>query len=675
MAGRPLKTGQGSLADIPILSIEAKRAGVVSEFFGSFAPSEDLWLDEWADLYRGLAQESSFEFGRWKTSRFPFGRRIMRCLSPQSRAKEIVWQKGSQVSATEIMINWMLYVAKVHPCPFVYIQGTDEAAKDFSVQKLYPAINATPEVARVLGAEKEVAYVKSALRKGFPGGHLTLGGARSPDFLRSKSINYAGIDEEDTYPVNIGGVNRSQGSPIEMLKKRLVNFPFSKIFRASTPTIKETSTIEPAFLAGSQEYYYLPCPFCNPDADPHGSWFVIKWNLIEWSKEAFDIDGLPKEVWCNCPCCSERIFEHHKTWMLEKGRWLSSKDSKNEELYEVGDVKYPSFHLSSFYSPLGFFSWTEAVRDWLKYNKTKDTALLQVIRNQCWGETYSMQGSDISYNLVQSRCETYVREDTGEVVDVPARGLVLTAGVDVQDNRLEVEVLASGLYDETWSIDYAVLYGPTEFIGDRQFLDPNTGQLTVWGQLAEYLDRKWLHASGQELPIECTLVDTGGHMGEQVHAFCRMFEHRRVYPAKGQYGWGKAKGFFTRPKRRTDRFKTLLFMLYPDELKDFVYQCLLIDTPGPGYCHFPDTGAYTEKYFKGLTIENKRTKMVNGKTVLYWENPSGGRNEPLDCRCMALAARHIYGANLDRRAKQERPITPVAVPKRPNRRVSPGLGV
>lgn len=675
MAGRPLKAGQGALADIPILSDSDKIAGIVKEFFGSFAPSEDLWLDEWADLYRGLAQESSFEFGRWKTSRFPFGRRIMRCLSPQSRAKEVAWIKGAQVSATEIMINWIMYIADVCPGPVMYIQGTDEAARDFSTQKLFAAINATPKVARTLGIEKEAAYVKSALRKGFPGGHLTLGGSRSPDLLRSKSLAFAAIDEEDTFPINIGGVNRSQGSPIEMLKKRLSNFPFSKIFRASTPTIKETSTIEPAFLAGSQEYYYLPCPFCNPEADSFGSRFVLEWRLIKWSKDAFDIDGQPKEVWCTCPCCGERIFEYHKTWMLDHGIWLSSKGSECGELYEVGDVRYPSFHISSFYSPLGFFSWNDAVRDWLQYDKTKDTALLQVIRNQCWGETWSAVGSDISYNLIQSRCEHYIREDTGEVVDVPSGGLVLTAGVDVQDDRLEVEVLASGRYDETWSVDYAVLYGPTEFIGDRQFLDPNTGQPTVWGLLADYLDRKWIHASGQEMPIECTLVDTGGHMGEQVHAFCRMFEHRRIYPSKGQYGWGKAKGFFTRPKRRTDRFKTLLFILYPDELKEFVYNCLSIDTPGPGYCHFPDTEAYGENYFKGLTIENKRTKMVNGRTVLYWENPSGGRNEPLDCRCMALAARHIYGANLDRRAQQERPIMPVVAPKRATRRVSPGLGV
>lgn len=672
LVGRPLKLQSGSLANVPVLTPDEKLKKIREQFFGGFAPSEYISLSEWADKYRYLAQETSAEYGRWKTSRFPFLKRIMDCLSPQSRAKEVSAIKGAQLGFTEIMINWIMYIAERNPSPAVYIQGTIEAVKDFNQQKLEPAIQASPRMRTSLGRDKAAELADSALRKGFPGGSITMGGANSPNFLRSKSVQYAMVDEEDTFKRNIGGKDSNQGSPIAMLGKRLVNFPFAKMFRASTPTIKETSTIEPAFLAGSQEYYYLPCPFCNEHADLQGPRFVLEWDLIKYSDE-LDESDLPARIWCECPHCGGEIEEHHKTWMLEHGRWLSSKNSEHGELYEVGDVEYPSFHLSSFYSPLGFFGWRDAVKEWFDYKKSKDVNLLQVIVNQTWGKTYTAAGSDISHNWLYSRRETYMSADTGEVVDVPSGGLVLTAGVDVQDDRLEVEVVAWGLYDECWSVEYSVFWGATEFLGDRLGMDPNTGQPTVWRQLSDYLGGRWLHESGQYLPVECVLVDSGGHRGEQVHAFCRQHEHRRIYPSKGVPGWGKSKGYFTRPKRRTDRFQTLLFAIYPDELKDFVYQCLSIDQSGPGFCHFPDKEIYDSRYFKGLTAENKTTKIVRGRTVLYWDTPSGARNEPLDCRCMALAARHIYGVNLDQRAAQE---TPLAAPRRREpvaRRVSPGF--
>jgi phage terminase large subunit GpA-like protein len=671
LAGRKTKLGQGSLANIPEVSDAEKLTYLQNAFYRALAPPEYLTVWEWADLYRFLPRESSFEYGRWRTDRFPFLKRIMFCLSPQSRARTTVGQKGAQLGFTETMINWLFYIADHNPGPTAYIQGTLDAVKAFNSEKFVPAIAVTTKVAGSLGVDKPAELSDSALRKGFPGGVLAMGGANSDKFLRSRSVQNAAVDEEDTFKLSVGGVEHSQGSPLELLFKRLANFPLSKVFRASTPVLKETSTIEPAYLEGSQEQYYLPCPFCNPDADRYGSLFVLKWEHIIYSAEV-DRNGDPVDVYCKCPFCSARIDEHYKEWMLPNGRWLSNKGTPDGELYEVGDVEHPSFQISALYSPYGFFSWRDAVREWLRYKRTGDKALLQVFVNQTLGETYSAAGMDISPNLLSTHCEVYSNPQTGEVVDVPYGGLVLTAGADVQRDRIEVETVAWGQYNESWSVDYVVLPGNPLFIGDNQLLDPVTRLPTVWGLLSEYLNRLWKHAGGCEMPVECALIDSK-YLTEQVHIFCKLNEHRRIYPSKGVPGWTKAKGLISRPKRRHERFGTYHISVYPDEIKDTLYGYFVIDSPGPGYCHFPDKPIYNHRYFSGLTSENRKIKIVQGQPKMYWETPSGARNEPLDCRGLALAALRFYAPNLSQRDLGN-PFNFRNPPRTRARKVSSGLG-
>ena len=106
-----------------------------------------------------------------------------------------------------------------------------------------------------------------------------------------------------------------------------------------------------------------------------------------------------------------------------------------------------------------------------------------------------------------------------------------------------------------------------------------------------------------------------------------------------------------RPKRRTERFQTWHFQVWVDDVKDRIYQNFLIESPGPGYCHFPDLDVYDAKHFQGLTCENKKVKIVGGQKKLYWETPPGARNEPLDCRNYAFSALVVYTPNLEQRAQ------------------------
>jgi phage terminase large subunit GpA-like protein len=453
-----------------------------------------------------------------------------------------------------------------------------------------------------------------------------------------------------------------------MLAKRQTNFPDKKLYRPSTPQMKETSTIEPAFETGTEERYYVPCPHCNPDGDHEGFMFFLVWDRIKYSKEVDKVTGYPVEVWCECPNCLGRIDEDQKTWMLSKGDWFTTKNNAGKRYKITEDPEIVSFQIPSFYSPYGFFSWTEAVQDWFKYQKTRDPALLQVFVNQTCAETFTLTGSDVSFNQLLKRRERYNVGDGG--VDVPSMGLVLTAGVDVQKDRIEVETRAWGLYDETWGVDYAVFMGDTSQLGDDRGM-LQSGQPSVWALLDQYLLKRWTHESGDYLTVEACMIDAQ-YRTEEVNIFCRGREDRRIFPVHGKHGWGK--DYFSFNKKRHERYGTLNCTAYVDQLKSKVRSMLKINTYGPGFCHWPVKECYNEDYFTGLTCERLATKLVKGSPVLYWDNPAGMRNEPTDLFNYAYVARITYPIDLEARSRATSPKSEsLERPVKRRRRGSVGL--
>jgi len=670
--GKKEKIKTGHLQDVPVFSILDKKNVMLNAFKDAIKPLAPLDLDEWSDEYRHLPRETSSEYGRWYTSRFPFLKRLMKCLSPSSKAEEIVAIKGCQLGFTEVCINWIMYIADRCPAPTMYVQKTCDAGEEFGTQKLTPNIEICDQVYDKLGDGKPSHLVNSSKEKGYPGGFLVLGGANSGAFLRSKSLANAMSDEEDSFKAAIDG----EGSPIGMIRMRQNNFPMSKLFRLSTPKYTETSTIVGGYQEGSMEQFYVPCPHCNPTADRHGTRFVIEWGNIVFSKERDDA-GKPVDVHLLCKTCGSEIYEgESKDFMLENGIWMSRKDPEGTETlvepYEVGDVGLPSFQISSLYSPLGFKSWGDCVQDFWRYKDTGDKALLQTFINQILGETYDAAGQDIDYNWLMSR-----KEDYGAMV--PEEVLCLTAGVDVQADRLEMEILGHGIDGETWSIDYVTLWGNTSDMGDNDGLDHN-GNPTCWKMLDDYLHAEYEKAEGGALRIECTFIDAG-YDTKTVHSYCRFRERIRAYPTKGVSGWGK--GYIDRNKRRTPEFHTLYPKTFVDEMKKHTYDSLRVSDPGRGFCHFPKRETYDKKYFAGLVAETLKPVMVSGSKVMKWECPSGARNEPLDIRNYAYAAFLFYAPNMTGRAtmkegsfKDVNPAqvvnNPRAIPTPPTNKVTGG---
>jgi len=528
-------------------------------------------------------------------------------LSPHDPTQKIVVMKGAQVGLTETALNFILYVADHNPAPILYVQKTIEDVEKFSKQRLTRSIELIPSLNEKIGLAKSRDSSNTIRIKNFPGGILILGGANSASSLRSMPIQYLLLDEEDSYDEDIN----EEGSPSELAIRRTANFPRRKILHLSTPVIRETSRIEPGFMDGDQRYYHVPCPFC-------GYLQVIRWPNMKWEGD----DAKTIQLECQNRKCGRLIDEHYKTHMFKEcedyddpkaqgARWIATNEHG----------AYPSYHISALYSPLGFFSWKDSAAMFIKATRTFNRELLKVFVNTVLGETWTESGKEIEAHWIAKRKETYATE-------VPDGVLVLTAGIDVQEDRIEVEMVGWGRDLENWSVDYSV------FMGDTEGND-------VWTMVDQYLYKQWTHASGQLILPACVGVDSG-HRARVVYTFCRDREFRRIFPVKGQDGFGK--GYIRRPVRRNQE-GVWLFTAFVDELKSRIYSQLQIADPGPGYCHFPKRPEYSENYFRMLTAERLITVRHAGRRRLKWELPKGRKNEALDCRAYATAALNILNPN------------------------------
>lgn len=515
---------------------------------------------------------------------------------------------GAQVAKTEgAAMNQLLYRMDYAPTSMLYVLPTIDVAKKFSKQRLTPSIVEIPSVK--LKVIDEVSKFRDAdgntqLIKTFKGGTLILAGANSAPSLRQMPIEVLIMDEIDGYVQDL----QEEGDPVEIAKRRTANYPRRKILYISTPTIAETSRIEPLFESGDQRYFNVPCPEC-------GAFFVIHWDNIKF--EGKDPETAPATVYLECPHCKGRIEERHKTQMFEHGFWKPN----------FPDRSVRSYHISSLYSPLGFYSWQDAVKLFLKAKATFNKELLKVFVNTVLGETWTEAGKTIEASWVMGRRKKYSHE-------IPVGALVLTCGVDVQEDRIECEVVGWGRGEESWSIDYTVFMGDTE------------GE-SIWRLLYAHLHRTWAYSDGTQVPLAVTCIDSG-HRAEVVYKFCAALTHKRVFPVKGYEGWGL--GYTRKPKAVND-YGVYLFLAYVDEIKSKIYSQLRVEEPGPGYCHFPDKPIYDTHYFRMLTAESLRPRKLDGKNKLMWYLPKGRRNEALDCRCYSIAALSILNVDFDSLAK------------------------
>jgi phage terminase large subunit GpA-like protein len=563
-------------------------------------PEPKLRISEWADKYRVLSTRSSPEPGIWRTSRTPFLREIMDSLMADSPWERVVFMKGSQVGATESGNNWIGYVIHLAPGPMLVVQPTETMAKRNSKQRIGPLIEDSPILRELVRSPKSRDSGNTILAKEFLGGILVLAGANSAKQLRSMAARYLFLDEVDAYPPNVD----REGEPCDLAIARTANFRRKKILIASTPTIAGRSRIETFFAQSDQNFYFVPCPRC-------GVLITLLPEQLGWSSIR------PHQACYRCQECGGEIYNHEKTEILEAGEWRATAP---------GDGVTRGYHLSSYYSPDGWLTWTQIMR--MQEKAAGSAEKQQAFYNTILGVPWADQGEVPDVDRLYERRESYA------IGEVPEGGLVLTAGADIQRDRIEVEIVAWGRQRESWSVDYRVLEG-------------NTNQPQVWEQLRQLLDEDFPSFYGGVLRIQKLAVDSGFNT-MRVYDWARRMGSLRVMAVKGEHHThisaflGPPTLIDLTPGGRTLRGGVRLWPVNTSIGKEELYRCLRLGVPDldagegwpPGFCHFP---GYGKEFFEQLCAEQLITHTVAGRTTARWEKRRD-RNEALDCRIYARAA-------------------------------------
>ena len=587
------------------------------------APDPSVTVSQWSDRHRILSSRAASEAGPYRTDRTPYMRAIMDALSPSSSARRVVFMKAAQVGATEAGNNWMGFCIHRAPGPFLAVQPTVDLAKRLSQQRIDPLIEESPDLRALVMPSRSKDSGNTILGKRFPGGQLILTGANSAVGLRSMPARWVFLDEVDAYPGDIDG----EGDPIALAEARTISFGHrSKIFLASTPTVKGLSRIEREYELSDQQRYHVPCPHC-------GCMQWLKFQRLRWEA------GRPETARYVCEHCDEPISERHKTEMMDEARgakWLPTADDETvAKAREAGTV---GFHISGLYSPLGWLSWADIARNW--ESAVGNDASLKTLKNTVLGETWQERGEAPDWQRL------YERREERMLGEVPARALMLTAGADVQRDRIEIDVWGWGQNLESWLVDHVVLEG-------------DTAREEVWSDLTDFLGETWEHASGARMALARLAIDTGdGATTDAVYGWCRRMGHGQVIAVKGVGGFDRSTPVDgptyvdVSEGGRKIRRGVRLWKVAGAVFKSETYRFLRLSAPTDeeqaegtgwpaGFVHIPK--GTTAEWTKQLTAEQLMTvKTRQGFERLEWQQ-TRDRNEALDCRVYARAAAWLMG--------------------------------
>ena len=577
-------------------------------------PPEDITVSEWADKYRRLSSESSSQPGPWRTAKTPYLKEIMDAFT-DPLIRSFYFVSASQIGKSEFINNVIGYIIDQDPSSILFIHPTIVDAKEYSKLRIAPMIRDSKVLAKKVASSNRGrgSTANTVLQKSYPGGILTMCGSTEAHALASKPIRYVLGDERDRWATTAG----KEGDPYRLALARQTTFYNAKSVLVSTPTIKNFSPIEDAFYEGTQERWCSKCPHC-------GEYHDVVWKDIRYEYTEKRINGkatyIVTKVYYVCPSCGAISTE--REIKRSPAKWIPA----NPDAIHNG---VRSFWLNSFISP--WLSWSQIVLEYLEARH--DPEKLKVVYNTRFGELWEDRGGLQDEDEFLGR-----REDYG--AELPDGVLVLTAGVDVQDDRLEYEVLGHGLRNESWGIKRGQIMGRPD--------DPD-----VWQRMDDVIDHVYRFKNGKGLKISMTFVDDGGHFTMNTRMCCAARIGKRVFDIKGIGGDGKP--YVSPPKKVNIMIRGKYigncwqYQLGVDAGKQMIMDNLKVQTPGPRYCHFPanEDAGYGHAFFVGLLSEHLVYKEHNRNPWVWEKIPGHERNEPLDCRNYALAALKALSPDMD----------------------------
>lgn len=627
---------------------QAKRRGAarlnkaMRKVLAGMTPPDDLTVTQWAEAKRRLSAESAAEPGPWRTERTPYLREPMDAFT-DPKVRHIVMVAASQVGKSEFLNNCIGYIIDEDPGSILFIHPTTIDAQEYSKLRIAPMLRDSPALRQKIAAPKSRDSHNTILQKAYPGGILTMCGSTEAHALASKPIRYVFGDERDRWATSAG----NEGDPWDLAMARQTTFYNAKAVEVSTTTIKNASAIEAAYYTGTMERWNSKCPHC-------GEYHEIRWSDIRFEYDEIIVSHKKtykvKKVYYTCPGCG--CISTEAEMKRAPAKWIA----ENPEAYGQGTR---SFWLNAFVSQ--WASWESIV---LKYlNALGSTKKMQVVFNTCFGEPWEDRGDIEDEDSLLARREDYGKDKNGEPVELPPGVLVLTAGVDTQDDRMEYEIVGHGFFGETWGIEKGIVMGRPD--------DDAT-----WNKLDEVVfDRVIRFENGVGLRVSMSFVDEGGHFTQSVRAQCNARISKKVFCIKGMPG--QDKPYISPPKKQKIFVNQIAvgtcwqYQLGVDSGKEIIMDNLRVQTPGQKYCHFPKRDDYGSAYFAGLLSETK-VYDPNKKQPWSWKKiPGHERNEPLDCRNYALAAFKALPKNLDEIDRQIKAASGVRVPAPPSANITP----
>lgn len=627
---------------------QAKRRGAarlnkaMRKALAGMTPPDDLTVTQWAEAKRRLSAESAAEPGPWRTERTPYLREPMDAFT-DPKVRHIVMVAASQVGKSEFLNNCIGYIIDEDPGSILFIHPTTIDAQEYSKLRIAPMLRDSPALRQKIAAPKSRDSHNTILQKAYPGGILTMCGSTEAHALASKPIRYVFGDERDRWATSAG----NEGDPWDLAMARQTTFYNAKAVEVSTTTIKNASAIEAAYYTGTMERWNSKCPHC-------GEYHEIRWSDIRFEYDEIIVSHKKtykvKKVYYTCPGCG--CISTEAEMKRAPAKWIA----ENPEAYGQGTR---SFWLNAFVSQ--WASWDSIV---LKYlNALGSTKKMQVVFNTCFGEPWEDRGDIEDEDSLLARREDYGKDKNGEPVELPPGVLVLTAGVDTQDDRMEYEIVGHGFFGETWGIEKGIVMGRPD--------DDAT-----WNKLDEVVfDRVMRFENGVGLRVSMSFVDEGGHFTQSVRAQCNARISKKVFCIKGMPG--QDKPYISPPKKQKIFVNQIAvgtcwqYQLGVDSGKEIIMDNLRVQTPGQKYCHFPKRDDYGSTYFAGLLSETK-VYDPNKKQPWSWKKiPGHERNEPLDCRNYALAAFKALPKNLDEIDRQIKAASGVRVPAPPSANITP----
>lgn len=583
----------------------------LAKILSGMKPPEDLTVSQWADKNRRLTSESSAEVGKWRTSRTPYMFDILDSFT-DPLIEHIVVVAASQVGKSETINNMVGYCIDQDPGPILLIQPTIDDVKRYSEMRIAPMIRETRCLKRKVADPKSRDAANTKRQKSFPGGVLVMTGSNVAHDLSSMPIRYVFGDERDRWATSAG----SEGDPWELAVARTRTFYNKKMVEVSTPTVKGASAIENSYNLGTMERWKTQCPHCGEYVELTFDNIRFEYDAAEnGDKKIFHIS----EIFYVCPECGGISDEH--TMKSQPAKWVATVPEARKH------HKTRSFWLTAWVSP--WATWESIILQFLQAGT--DSAKLQVVYNTQFGELWEERGDMASEDDVMARREVYEAE-------VPDGVLLLTCGVDTQDDRLEYEVVGHRRYGETWGIKKGVILGR-----------PDTEE--VWERLDEVLSHKYKFKSGVSLQISLTFIDEGGHFTQEVRQHCLARQYDHVFAIKGA---NRPDIPYTAPPKKQKIVvngkvigQVWVYEIGVNAGKQKIVDNLRVQSPGANYCHFPLRDDYGKQFFKQLMSEHL-AYVPNLKHPWQWQKiPGHERNEAFDIRNYNLAACEILSPDWD----------------------------